>query len=135
MALIEVNWSPGSRQLRQFGVLSAFVLPWIAWLWSASLTTIGIAAGLGFAIAVSSLVWPRVVAPLFLGAILLAMPIGIVIGELAMLLIFLLVFLPIGILFRLMGRDRLQIRLDRSPRSYWQPKAQPKNLSSYFHQS
>jgi hypothetical protein len=57
------------------------------------------------------------------------------VGELAMLLIYFGVFLPIGLLFRAAGRDALQRRFDPSQNSYWQAKKQPHDIASYFRQS
>jgi hypothetical protein len=37
-------------------------------------------------------------------------------------------------LFRVMGRDALQRRIDRDAKSYWQPKAQPRDAGSYYRQ-
>ena len=36
MALVKMNWSPSSRQLRQFAWGVAVVLPLVGWLWNAS---------------------------------------------------------------------------------------------------
>jgi hypothetical protein len=57
------------------------------------------------------------------------------VGELAMLLIYFGVFLPIGLLFRTAGRDALQRGFDRNRKSYWQVKKQPRDGASYFRQS
>jgi hypothetical protein len=135
MPLIEANWNPTSRQLCQFGWLCAAALPLIAWLWSASLMVIGICAAVGVSLALLGLALPRALAPVFIALMLVATPIGIVVGELAMLAIFLLVFFPMGILFRLLRRDRLQRKIDHSAASYWTTKQQPKSLASYYHQS
>jgi hypothetical protein len=52
-----------------------------------------------------------------------------------MLVIYMAVFLPMGIAFRLFGRDRLQRRIDRNCKSYWSLKKQPKSAASYYRQS
>ncbi len=135
MALLETNWKPSPRQLRQFGGMCLLMLPLLAWLWSGSLTLIAWLAVLGLLIAIASWVVPKIVAPLFIGLMLITIPIGLVIGELAMFLIYMTVFLPIGILFRLRSRDRLQLKIDRQCKSYWQVKRQPKSVASYYRQS
>ena len=71
----------------------------------------------------------------FLGAMLVALPFGIVISELILLAIYFLVFAPVALWFKLMGRDALERRLDRAAASYWRPKAQPRGVESYFRQS
>jgi hypothetical protein len=78
---------------------------------------------------------PSVLKPVFLALTIVATPIGMVIGELAMLTIYLGVFLPFGLVFRIAKRDSLELRLDQSKDSYWQAKKQPVNIASYYRQS
>ena len=132
MKLIEINWAPSTRQLRQFGVVCIFVLPLLGWLWNISangLTGMLIAGSL---VAILSFVWPPAVKPIFVGLMLVAAPIGMVVGEFAMLLIFLGIFLPISLIFRLKGRDALRLKIDKNAATYWQPKSEPKRVSSYY---
>lgn len=134
MSLIEVQWNPTQRQLRQFGVICLFALPLIAWLWGGSSQLIGILAGIGLVMAVLGYLLPAVVKPLFIGLTLVTLPIGLVLGEIATLLIFFGMFLPLGLLFRLVGRDALQVKINKSAKTYWHVKKQPKDTASYFHQ-
>jgi len=135
MALIETNWNPSSRQLRQFGGLCLVALPLLAWLWSGSPTVITVLTVIGSLIALIAWVYPRAIAPLFVGLMLITLPIGMVVGELAMFLIYMTVFLPIGTYFRLTSRDRLRLKLDRQATTHWQPKRQPSSVASYYRQS
>lgn len=135
MALIDTNWNPSSRQLRQFGSICLVALPALAWLWSASTNVIAILTAIGLLIATVSWIFPKAITPLFVGLMLITVPIGIVLGEVAMLLIYVIVFFPIGVFFRLMSRDRLRLKLDRKSASYWQPKRQPDSVASYYRQS
>jgi hypothetical protein len=135
MSLIEVQWDPTQRQLRQFGVICLFALPLIAWIWGARTQTIGILAGIGLALAVLGYVLPALVKPVFVGLTLITLPIGLVIGEIAMLLIYFGMFLPLSLMFRLVGRDALQVKTNRSASTYWHLKKQPKDTASYYHQS
>jgi hypothetical protein len=134
MKLVEINWHPSPRQLRQFGGICLVALPLIGWFWDASLPVLGILALMGLAVAVASWLIPQSVKLLFLGLSIVAIPIGLVVGELAMLAIFFLVFLPIGIVFQLLKRDALQVRFDRNSETYWQPKKQPKDVANYYRQ-
>ena len=135
MPLIDINRNPTDRQLRQFGVIGLFFLPLMGWLWGGTEIVVGTLAGLGATIALTSLVRPVLVKPLFVGLSLLTAPIGIVVGELLLILIFLGVFLPLGLMFRVARRDALQLKFDRGKDSYWQPKPSARSTSSYFHQS
>src|SRR5579872_4757848 len=142
MKLIDVNWNPTDRQLRQFGVACLIFLPLIGWLTTGKPHTLEAAnlpvlcglATFGLLLVVIAVIKPRLIKPLFLAASVAAMPIGLVVGELVLLLVFFGIFLPIGLIFRLIGRDALQRRLDRNAQSYWQPKAQPRDAGSYYRQ-
>ncbi|MBI3865315.1 MAG: hypothetical protein HY290_25860 [Planctomycetia bacterium] len=140
MKLIDLNRNPTNTQLRQFGLACLVFLPLIGWLTTGRPLTLEAAnvpllaglAAFGLVVTIVALVWPRAVKPLFIGASLAAFPIGLVVGELAMLLVFFLVFTPMALIFRLIGRDALQRKVDRQAKSYWQPKAQPKGAASYY---
>lgn len=135
MALVNVPWNPSDRQLRQFSVCMAVALPVLSWLWLRSgWAIIGAAAAIGVAAAAVGWFRPRWLAPLFVGLSLAVLPIGWVVSELLLLAIFLVVFWPIGVLRRWLGGDPLERRFDREAKSYWQPKAQPPDASSYFRQ-
>jgi hypothetical protein len=121
MTLVKVNWNPTPRQLRQFAMLCLVALPMAGWLWSAGFAVEMALFALGAAIALAGWVYPPAVRPLFLALSFAAAPIGIVLGELALLVIYLAVFLPMGLCFRLLRRDALRLRLDRSDKTYWQP--------------
>jgi hypothetical protein len=49
-------------------------------------------------------------------------------------LMFFGLFAPIGLVFRLLGRDPLQRSRTPARESYWVPKPAPTNLRSYFQQ-
>ena len=134
MKLIEMNWEPTDRQLKQFGVIALVALPALGWLWSGNLTAICVLAGIGAFLAVLGLLVPRSLKPIFVALSVLCIPIGIVVGELAMLMIYYGLFLPMAILFRLMNRDRLERKFDRQAETYWKPKQQPSGPASYFRQ-
>ena len=134
MKLVEINWSPTDRQLRQFGALAAVFLPGLTWLWGGSRTTIGWLLALGLAAAAVGWIRPRTLKPVFVGMTLAAIPIGVVVGELAMLAIYFAVFLPIGLVFRLMGRDNLRLKRERNATTYWLSKRQSAGVGSYYRQ-
>lgn len=132
MFLVEINWSPNHRQLRQFGLICLIALPLLGWMWGASSTWIANLFGVACVIAGLAYLQPRIVRPLFVGLILLAAPIGLIVGELAMLAIYVAIFLPISLLFRIARRDALQLRIDSEAESYWQAKSEPKDVASYY---
>ena len=135
MKLIEVNWNPANRQLRQFGIVCLFALPLVGWLWGGGGQIVSLLAMAGLLLAIAGFACPRSVKPVFIALTVVAAPIGIVIGELAMLLVYLGVFLPIGLVFRVMNRDALQLKFDRRARTYWQAKKPPGSPADYYRQS
>jgi hypothetical protein len=134
MRLVEVNFHPSNRQLRQFGLIALLALPLLGWLWSGSLTVIWAAAAAGAALAAVGLVCPRAIKPVFLLLTLATIPVGMIVGELALMVLYYGLFVPLGLVFWLIGRDPLQRRLDRATSSYWQRKQQPAGPASYLRQ-
>ena len=107
MKLVEINWHPTNRTLRQFGIACLLALPLIGWLAAANGTVISSLAAAGLACAVLGFVFPQVLRPVFVAVSLITAPIGMVMGEGAMLLMYYGVFAPLGLWFRLIGRDTL----------------------------
>ena len=112
-----------------------FALPLIGWIWNANAQLIAILAGLGIGVAIVGMLLPRTLKPVFLSLMLVTAPIGMALGEVAMLVIYFGVFLPIGLVFRLMRRDALRLRMERGASTFWRPKEQPRNAGSYYRQS
>lgn len=78
------------------------------------------------------LIFPGRLKPAFIGLSLVTFPMGVLVNELSLGLIFFLVFVPIGIAFRLMGRDPLHREFEAETPSYWQAKRRPVDVASYF---
>jgi hypothetical protein len=135
MSMVAVNWSPSDRHLRQFSLTALVALPLLGWLWHASGAAWLVIVSLGAAMALTGLLCPRALRYPYLGLSLLTLPIGLVVGELVLLLSFYAVFVPVGLARRLMGRDDLHRSFDRRSSTYWQPKRQPADRRSYLRQS
>lgn len=145
MKMVEMNWKPEDRVLRQFGWLTFVAVPFLGWMFmhrpnplaldpgqtKVMLTLLGI----GLVIAIAGTVRPQSIKYLFIGLSLAALPIGMVVSELIMLLIYFVVFLPVAIVFKLIGRDALERKIDRNAKTYWQPKVLSGRPDSYFRQS
>jgi hypothetical protein len=146
MSAIEFNWKPTNRQLRQFGFISLFALPLAGWFLSGRPTPgswenfhtllLGGLAGAGALSAILAWTRPSLLKPFFILLSLIAFPIGLVVSEVIILAIYLFMFTPMALLFRLLGRDALQRDVDRdSTKTYWSPKRQAPDVKSYFRQS
>ena len=134
MALIELNTDPSERQLRQFGGVCLVALPLLSWFWTSDLTVTLVAAVIGALLGVTGLVAPRWLKPVFVGLSIVTIPIGLVVGELVMLLIYFGLFLPLAILFRILGRDALSRRSGDDARTFWHKRSAPENVRRYYQQ-
>ncbi len=145
MSIAELNWKPSDRQLRQFSSICLLAFPFLGWFFSGRVAPsdwepfharlIGSLAAAGAIIAAVGWFVPQVVKPIFVGLSVLLFPLGLIVGELMMLLIYGIAFVPMALLFRLIGRDALDRTIQPDSKSYWQAKEQAKNAASYFRQS
>ncbi len=139
MAVIEVDWRPDDRRLRQFALvlLLGLGLAGAAAAWK--LGTVRHVApialwALGVALAAIGLAAPRWIRPVYLLWMAAALPFGWAISHAALAVIFFLVFTPIGLVFRLAGRDLMNRRFDRAAKSYWIERRAPGKAADYFRQ-
>lgn len=127
-SLVNIDWNPSPRKLRQFAFCLALFSIVVAWYQGASWP---LAVVVSFVLAISFL-WPAVLKPVFLAISLVTLPLGFLFGELALLLIYFGVFLPIGCLFRIIKRDALQRQLRRDALSYWEVRPAEPAKKSYL---
>lgn len=144
--MVEINWQPDEGTLRQFGWIALVgfslvaLLAWNEWLvFSFGLgearTTVAAAfAGIGVVSALFSLVAPKANKPIFLGLTLLSYPIGFVLSYVIMGFLFFGLITPVGLIFRLIGKDPLQRRFDRAASTYWSDPRPRRGKESYFRQ-
>lgn len=144
--MVEINWQPDDRTLRQFGwiALAGFLgialLAWNEWLvfsfglGSARTTVAGVFAGLGLLSAFFSLVAPKANKLIFLGLTLLSYPIGFVLSYVIMGFLFYGLITPLGLVFRVIGKDPLNRRFDREATTYWTDPRPRRGKESYFRQ-
>jgi hypothetical protein len=136
MSLIRLNRHPSRRDLRIFGTLGLLVfatLGAIAWRQGAELAAL-VAWATSLALGGPGLVYPPLLRPLYLVAIFVTFPIGLVVSYVLLGALYFLVLTPIGLLMRLLGRDPLQRRFEPNRKSYWLPRSHERPATSYFHQ-
>jgi hypothetical protein len=80
------------------------------------------------------LIKPVAVRRLFIAWMVLAFPIGWLISQVMLLLMFYLLITPVALLFRLQGRDPLARKPAPERVSFWAPKKLPEDVRSYFRQ-
>lgn len=134
----DIPKNPADKMLRQFGVLcflffGGFSIYHISirpnFYLSLVFAIIAILAGL------AAIVKPVTLKYIFIGWMILAFPIGFIVSKIILLSVFLLVFMPVSLIFRLIGRDALALRRKSTQSStYWLPKQQPADPSRYLRQ-
>ncbi len=149
MALFSLDLDPPPRVLRQFGLVAlvAFVaLGALAYaerglfsdaffpggLGAARLPVALGLAGLGLLVAAFALVRPSANRPLFVALSVLTYPIGVVVSFAVLAVVYFGLFAPLGLFFRLIGRDALHRAREPRAKTYW-TKAPPKrDKADYF---
>jgi hypothetical protein len=122
--------------LRQFAGLWILFFGFLAWqaAWRGQATRAEILGVLAMTVGPLGLLWPAVIRPIFVAWLVLAFPIGWVVSRVLLFVLFFCVICPVGVVFRLMRRDALQLRRETQRKSYWMPKPEPNGLASYFRQ-
>jgi hypothetical protein len=136
--MISINWQPTNRELRQFAGIW-FPLFWIIiaglillrggeWMMAGPIMALAAAVG------IAGLIWPRLMRPIFIGWICAAFPIGWVVSHLLLAAVFYLVITPLGLVMRLVGRDKLNLQFDRKSKTYWTRRPPTPQSGRYFRQ-
>jgi len=138
MALIEINWNPKRKELRNFAIIALaasllvasllYIFKGVRIQWAV------IIVAAGFGILLSSFISLKQTRILYLGLILVTLPIGWVVSLILLAAFYFLLLAPLGLLFRLLGRDALCRRFDPAAKSYWQTRRESDSLDRYFHQ-
>jgi hypothetical protein len=145
--LVDVSLDPKPKVLREFGfvALVAFGLLGGVALWRSTLFGFGlgeaaapVATGffiLGGLSGLLSLVAPKANRPLYVALVVVTYPIGFVLSFVILGVLFYLILTPVGLFFRLIGRDGLQVRPDPSAKSFWiDREGEQRDAASYFKQ-
>ncbi len=135
--MIAPNWYPDDKQLRWFslGCCGAGALLGYMVLHATNSVTWGyVLAGLGVTVFVIGLVRPALVRPAYYALLAITFPIGWLISNSVLILIFYGFMTPLGLVFRLLGRDALMLKKPQVS-SYWREHGQRKDVESYFRQT
>ncbi len=138
MSLVEINWYPKRKELRNFGIIaliaSAVISLLLYMLKGLEVQWVLIICGVGFIIFLSSIISAKLSRIIYLGLTLVTLPIGWIISFILLAVFYFLLIMPIGFIFRLMGRDQLCRKFDSGVDSYWLPRRPPDSNDRYFHQ-
>jgi hypothetical protein len=138
MPLIDLDLRPPPRVLRLFGLGACVFAGAVAALgatrggWPPAAWVP--VAGVGLLSAVLGFVRPGWNRPLYLLLTVASYPLGLVVSYLVLAVLFYGVLTPVGLLFRLLGRDPLRRRRAPAARSNWQPRTDRPEPERYFRQ-
>lgn len=133
--LIDINRNPSTTQLRQFALSTLIMLPLVTWLWSGRLVPMACAGCAAVGILLCGWLRPHLLKSLFIGLSILTWPIGFVVSEVVLLLLFYAVFTPAGLISRLLRRDPLALKPESTVKSSWRAKKSETDTSSYYRMS
>ena len=137
-----MKWSdlplkPTARVLRQFAAawLIFFVAVGVYRYVARGQHQAGIAvAVMAVVVGVTGLIRPVAVRWLFVGATVLAFPIGWVVSQIMLAVMSYGIITPLALLFRLRGRDLLARKPAPNRPTFWTPKQTPEEMGTYFRQ-
>jgi len=134
--MIEIDWNPTRRFLRQFAALFVLFFWTIgAWrYWGKDQATVGIVlAAIGCLGIVGYFLTPMM-RVIYVTWMTVLFPVGWVVSHVVLSLVFFLVLTPVGVIMRLFGYDPMRKRFDRSAESYWRRRDGNRDVSRYFRQ-
>ena len=135
--MISPNWYPSPKQLRQFAVISLFgfgLAGLVFWRWTGSVKPAVVLGLIGAGVFLIGVPLPVAVRPVYVLLTAAALPIGWVVSQILLRVVFYGVLTSLGVLFKLIGRDPLRLRRPQVD-SYWEQHAQRSDPLSYFRQA
>ena len=137
MAVIDINWNPSRRELRQFGGLCLVFFGLIAgyaYYRHDATTVASVLGGLAVVLGTMGAVAPAALRPVFVGWMVAAFPIGWTISHLLLGLLYYGILTPIGLILRAVGYDPMNRELDPKASSYWSQREPVEDVGRYFRQ-
>lgn len=138
MSMIEINWNPKHKELRNFGIIALISLTSISLLLyifkDLGIQWIIIIAGIGFIIFLSSLISAKLTRMIYIGLTLATLPIGLIVSFILLATFYFLILTPLALTFRIAGRDQLNRKFESTAKSYWSERHPPDAVDRYFHQ-
>lgn len=140
--MVALDWKPDNRKLSQFGWISligfGLIGAFVGWKFGffaeQKWLVPGIFWGIGGLSAILALIFPAGLRPLYWVLMGISAVIGPIISTTVLLVIFLLIFTPVALFFRLVGRDALHRKLEPEAESYWIDAKPMPEAKRYFRQ-
>ena len=134
--MLQINFRPDDRLLRQFGCLCWLLLSVLSayrW-WRDGLDLIAVVQQLAaVSLLLLAILRPSFLRPLFVAWSIAAFPMGWLVSHLLLFVMYFVVFWPTGFVLRLCGWDPLGLRTCGSG-SLWQDRPAASDLRRYFRQ-
>ena len=140
MALVEIQWRPSPRELRKFGLailLGMGVIGtgfWFGWLLPEQRNLAQVLWMVGTVVGSVGLTGTKAALPLYWAWMAVAFVMGNIISRLILAVVFYGLITPMGLCFRLRGRDRLQLEKRRDVPTYWTEMKSSDDPASYERQ-
>lgn len=136
--LATINRHPTQKDLRSFGWITLVMLTIIAlllhWLKGLIWQWVLLISAAGLLVFILSLISTKLVKPIYVSLQLITFPIGLVISFVIMAAFYYLILTPVGLFFKLIGRDLLNRKFDRQTKTYWVRYNPPDSVRRYFKQ-
>ena len=139
----DVNWNPDLKERRKFAVSLLVGFPCIAAVllvagrWQGGDWNFGfpLAVG-GIGVALGLILWvaPQIARPFYVGWHAVACSAGFVMGNVVLASVYLLLFAPVGLARRAMGRRSFHKGFDKSAPSYWNDAPPSRDPTRYYRQ-
>ena len=141
MAMVEINWNPSRKELRQFAAILLAVgiffggmevyrtgaLDLGHWFWGRLSVIAACVGALGVAA-------PMLLRPLYVGWMVLAFPIGWTVSHLLLGAMYYFILTPFGWVVRATGNDPMKREFDREAKTYWVEHRTGDDPATYFRQ-
>jgi len=135
--MIKLDLNPPKDQLYQFGTVALVGFTLVGAVLTQVIglppvvghIALGLAAALGL-LGAQQLAGP--IKPIFVGMMIVAWPIGMVISFTLLSIIYYGMFTPVSLVFRIRGRDKLNRKLDPTAGSYWITRSAQRTPASYL---
>ena len=135
--MLTPDWHPDDARLRQFALgclLAAALLGYAAHETTDSTHLLYGLAAVGVSFFVVGRLKPSLLQPAYYVLLIVAQPVGWLVSHLILGLFFYGVLTPLGLFFRVIGRDALSLSRPATA-SYWSKREKEKGLDSYFRQA
>ena len=135
--MIAPNWYPNKKELRQFAVVSLFgfgLLGFVAHLRFGLEITAYVLWAFGGLTFLIGLVSHKAVLLIYLALMAITSPIGWLISNLFLRILFYGIITSLGLILRLFGRDPLRLKRPQTD-SYWLEKKRSTTAASYYRQA